>query len=121
VERETIKNKLLHSYAVIDKDLVPRPLFLLKEDITAELDEQVNTCADMELAADALDLLLRSSYLFEGKTAIAIYKTINNFISPPLNPLYIEMAIGRSCGQGENAKELQMLDDVLHGRRYEEC
>ena len=121
IDRVIVGSKLVHSYFMMDKDLVPRQLFMLKEDIAAEIDEKLSTCADMELAADAFDVLLRSGYLFEGKPSANILKRINNFIYPPLNPLYIEMAIGRYSGKDGNSKEIKMLEDVLHGRVYEEC
>lgn len=120
-ESRSLENRLSHSYLSIDENSEECLLFMLHETIFGELENKTSSKENLDIARDALDLLFRAGYFFEGKTAGQVLNSINQFLTEPLDPIYIQKALYRFTKDWENEKELSIIEAVIDGcRRYEQ-
>ena len=106
---------------MIDENEEGCQLFMLMEELFEDVDATVNSNEDLQIGMNAIELLIRGGYFFEAKKPAEILHSVNRFLTVPLNPLYIELAIMRYCEE-EDEKEglLKKCESLINGFQYEE-
>lgn len=114
-------NKQTHSYFSIDENKEECLLFMLTEVFFGDFYELTDSNENLDIATDAIDVLMRAGYFEDTRSGIDILHAVNHFIVNPLDPFYIELAIIRSTHQEVNEKELSIIERIIDGNReYQE-
>lgn len=119
-DRHYQKTKLVHVYSIADEEDKKYPLIMVREGLSQDFDDMVNSTENLGIAEDAIKLLIRAGYFLEARMPLEIFLAINAFIANPLHPLYIEMALMGFCGDFDSLAPLRIVENVIDGFKYEE-
>jgi transcriptional regulator with XRE-family HTH domain len=119
--KERIQGKIIHTYYNVDNNNNEQELFRLQEDEFPELVDLDQSIETLDLVSDTIDILIRSGYFFEPRLPYEIFRTVNSLRPEPLNPVYIQYALKRFCGDEGDDVKLRITGSFNQAYRYEEC
>jgi len=121
IERLEDQNKLSHCYSSMHENEEKCQLFMVSETLFGDFDDAPQGDENLEIAKDAISLMVRAGYFFEAKMPLEIFHSINRFLTEPLDAFYIEIAMLSFCTDGENDRPLKKIENVIKGYQYETC
>jgi len=121
VNKEFNQFKIVHTYSRVNWQGQEEALFRLQEDEFQELEDLEKSNETLGIVSDTIDVLIRSGYFYEAKLPYEIFQTINSLRPDPLNPVYIQYALQRFCGDEGDDVKLRITGSSEEPYRYEEC
>ncbi len=122
MERDDEGNTRKHTCSIIDEDQEKQPpLFLIKEDISEDLAENMTSKEDWEIANKAVKLLIRSGYFYEAKMPFEVCQSVNRFLTIPVSPFYIQQALNSLITDGAEEALLNKIQQEDEGYLYIEA
>lgn len=120
VNKEYHQRKIVHAYFTTNRQGQEEELFRLQEDEFQELADLEEGNETVGVVSDTIDVLIRSGYFYEPKLAYEIFQTINRLRSEHLNPVYIQYALQKFCGDECQDEKLRLIGSSDGPYRYQE-
>jgi len=93
VKRRKYQNKLIHTYFRKDQNNTVCKLFTISEPLFGDEDVALCSIEDLQIAKDAIQLLIKANYYSVAREPVEEYRAVNQSLDKPLDKLTIDVAM----------------------------